>query len=95
MPRRTSTTPQPLPRDLNLLARALVGEAVGDENLPQLPPVPDADSTPGSTVAEKNPAAVALGRLGGQKGGAARAARLTAEERSEIARKAAAARWRK
>ena len=42
----------------------------------------------------KNPAAVALGRLGGVKGGKARAARLTAEQRSEIARKAAAARWK-
>jgi len=44
---------------------------------------------------QKNPNAVALGRLGGLKGGLARAARLTAEERSEIARKAAQARWRK
>lgn len=43
----------------------------------------------------KNPAAVALGRLGGQKGGKARAASLTAEQRSEIARKAARARWGK
>jgi hypothetical protein len=41
----------------------------------------------------KNPAAVALGRLGGQKGGKARAAKLTPEQRSEIAKKAAAARW--
>jgi hypothetical protein len=43
---------------------------------------------------EKNPAAVALGRLGGKKGGKARAAKLTPEERSQIARKAAAARWK-
>ena len=41
----------------------------------------------------KNPAAVALGRLGGLKGGKARAAKLSAEDRSEIARKAAIARW--
>jgi hypothetical protein len=41
----------------------------------------------------KNPAAVALGRLGGQKGGKARAAKLTPEERREIAKKAAEARW--
>jgi hypothetical protein len=41
----------------------------------------------------KNPAAVELGRLGGKKGGKARAARMTAEERSEAARRAAAARW--
>jgi len=43
----------------------------------------------------KNPAAVTLGRLGGQKGGKARAEKLTAKQRSEIARKAARARWNK
>ena len=42
---------------------------------------------------EKDPAAVALGRKGGLKGGKARAESLTAERRVEIARKAAAARW--
>jgi hypothetical protein len=42
---------------------------------------------------KKNPAAVALGRLGGKKGGKARAASLTPEERVEIARKAAQTRW--
>jgi hypothetical protein len=46
-------------------------------------------------VEEKNPAAVALGRLGGRKGGKARAEKLTPEQRSEIARKAAKARWAK
>jgi len=44
---------------------------------------------------EKNPAAVELGRLGGRKGGKARAEKLTPEQRSEIARKAAKARWAK
>ncbi len=44
---------------------------------------------------EKNPAAVALGKLGGLKGGKARAASLTAEQRSEIAKKAAKSRWKK
>lgn len=43
----------------------------------------------------KNPAAVALGRMGGLKGGKARAKKLSAKKRSEIARKAAKARWRK
>ena len=43
----------------------------------------------------KNPAAVALGRLGGKKGGPARAAKLSKKRRSEIAKKAAAARWKK
>jgi len=47
------------------------------------------------TVKEKNPAAVALGRLGGLKGGNARAAKLSAKARSEIARKAVMARWNK
>ena len=49
---------------------------------------PDDDET-----REKNPAAVALGRLGGRRGGVARAAGMTAQERSEAARKAAKARW--
>ena len=43
----------------------------------------------------KNPATVALGRLGGLKGGKARAEKLTPEQRSEIARLAAKARWKK
>lgn len=43
---------------------------------------------------EKNPAAVALGRLGGLKGGKARAASLSKKERSDIAKKASAARWK-
>lgn len=43
----------------------------------------------------KNPAAVALGRLGGLKGGKARADKLTPEQRKEIAQKAAKVRWRK
>jgi hypothetical protein len=42
---------------------------------------------------EKNPNAVALGKLGGSKGGKTRAARLTPEQRSASARKAAVARW--
>ncbi|MGA2204928.1 MAG: hypothetical protein ABSG40_23570 [Terriglobales bacterium] len=44
---------------------------------------------------KKNPNAVALGKLGGSKGGKIRAAKLTPEERSEIARKAVLARWAK
>ena len=43
----------------------------------------------------KNPAAVALGKLGGAKGGAARAAALSPRRRSAIAKKAAKARWSK
>jgi hypothetical protein len=52
--------------------------------------VPDAEPPK-----EKNPAAVALGRLGGLKGGKARAEKLTAEQRKAIATKAASTRWRK
>lgn len=44
---------------------------------------------------EKNPAAVALGRRGGLKGGKARAEKLSSEERTEIAKRAARARWGK
>jgi hypothetical protein len=44
---------------------------------------------------EKNPAAVALGRMGGLKGGKARAAKLTPAKRKAIAKKAAKARWAK
>jgi hypothetical protein len=43
---------------------------------------------------EKNPAAVALGRLGGLKGGKARAKKLTSAERIEIAKHAASTRWK-
>lgn len=68
------------PRDLNAMAAAIVAQSTDDES------APDPDEG-------KNPAAVALGRLGGQKGGKARAAKLTAEQRSEIARRAAQKRW--
>ena len=50
------------------------------------------DSMPKKT---KNPHAVALGRLGGLKGGKARTSKLTAEERRDLARKAVLARWAK
>jgi hypothetical protein len=79
MPERSRTH---RPADLNLLAASIVGDAVDE------PTLPDRD-------AGKNPAAVALGRLGGAKGGKARAAKLSAQERSEIAKAAAVARWSK
>jgi hypothetical protein len=68
--------------DLNQLAKRIVDEATGEEPKTEAPPV-------------KNQAAVELGKLGGKKGGAARAAKLTPEQKAEIARKAAAARWKK
>jgi hypothetical protein len=51
--------------------------------------------TEGSEKPEKNPAAVALGKLGGLKGGPARAKILSAKRRAEIAKRAAKARWAK
>lgn len=71
------------PRDTNQLAKAIVDIATGEK-----------DSAP-KDESGKNPAAVALGRLGGLKGGKARAEKLSAKKRSEIAKKAAAARWGK
>jgi hypothetical protein len=47
-----------------------------------------------SQTTEKNPAAVALGRLGGLKGGNARAQKLSPNQRKAIATKAARARWK-
>ncbi len=49
----------------------------------------------GAATEGKNPMAVALGRLGGLKGGHARAAKMSAKERSKSAQKAALARWAK
>jgi len=68
------------PTDLNALAASIVADST-DEDKPEPP-----EDT-------RDPAAVALGRKGGLKGGKARAAKLTAAQRSEIARKAAATRW--
>lgn len=52
------------------------------------------EDTVGLELKGKNPAAVALGRRGGLKGGRARAQKLTAEERKSIAQRAARARWK-
>lgn len=70
--------------DINVLASQIVAEATQEpqEQLQAL-------------AKEKNPAAVALGRLGGLKGGPARAKKLSSKKRKEIARKAATFRWSK
>ena len=70
-----------LPTDLNKKAFSIVQIATGEDTE--------------ITSDGKNAAAVALGRLGGLKGGKARAKALTSKKRSEIAKKAAAARWKK
>jgi hypothetical protein len=70
------------PRDTNQLAKFIVDLATGEVESPK-------------TDEGKDAAAVSLGRRGGLKGGKARAKVLTAEQRAEIAKKAAAARWKK
>lgn len=71
------------PRDANQLAKLIVEISTGETADSPEPPAP------------KNPHAVALGRLGGLKGGKARAEQLSAKRRTEIARKAARARYGK
>lgn len=70
------------PRDTNQLAKSIVDIATGEAE----------DKNPN---AGKDPAAVALGKKGGLVGGKKRAEKLSSERRSEIAKKAAAARWKK
>ena len=77
------------PRDPNQLAFRIVQEATGQ--VPKYDPLAEQKPVDPS----KNPHAVALGRLGGLKGGTARAASLSPRKRSQIAAKAAAARWGK
>ena len=72
-------------KDLNLLAKSIVDQATGKAKAKDFLAKAQAEG--------KNIAAVALGRLGGLKGGRARAAKLSAEKRREIAKKAAKARW--
>jgi hypothetical protein len=71
------------PRDTNQLAHTIIGIATGA--------IVETDSP----EPEKNPHAVELGRLGGKRGGRARADKLSPTERAAISRKAAAARWKK
>jgi len=70
-----------MPTDINQLAAKIVEMATNEDS----PPADDG----------KDPAAVALDRKGGLKGGKARAEKMTPEERRESAKKAAAARWGK
>jgi hypothetical protein len=79
MPKRSR---KPAGRDFNQIARSVVNKATGVTNGHVEP------------VKKKDPAAVALGRKGGLKGGKARAAKMTKAERIASAKKAAAARWK-
>jgi len=69
--------------DINIIAANIVKQTI------------DKSILKSSKSKEKNPNAVALGRLGGLKGGKARAEKLSAKRRKEIAKKAAEARWNK
>jgi hypothetical protein len=79
MPKRSSKR-----EDSNQTAHRTLLEAIGEK--PKTPAVPPPDPT-------KNPAAVALGRLGGLKGGKARAKKMTKAQRVAVAKKGAAKRW--
>ena len=72
--------------DFSITAFRIVQEATKETE----PEQPQPKTTEG-----KNPNAIALGRLGGLKGGKARASKMTPEQREEIARTAANARWKK
>lgn len=74
--------PAKLPRDFSQRAKAIVDLAMGNPIVEEPQPI-------------KNINAVALGALGAAKGGRARAAKLSAKKRKEIAKKAAEARWKK
>ena len=80
MPKRSSII-----EDVNQTVRRIVDLATGNPINEDLSPI----------AHEKNPAAVALGRLGGLKGGRARAEKLSARKRKKIASDAAKARWSK
>jgi len=74
------------PTDINVLAASIVKATTETGSI--IKPIKD-------TPPQKNPAAVALGRLGGLKGGKARAEKLSAKKRKQIAVKAAKTRWGK
>ena|ERR1019366_3395824 len=81
MPKRSSPK-----RDFMEVARGIVEQAIGEQMDGEPLPTPPAD--------KRNPHAVALGSLGGRKGGKARAKRLSTAKKRAIAKKAAKARWR-
>jgi hypothetical protein len=86
MPKRSSKQ-----KDYQQIARKVLDKIAPDAEPPKAEKEPESKSEP---QPKKNPAAVALGRLGGIKGGKARAAKLRPAKRKAIPKKAAAARWR-
>ncbi len=95
MPRRSSEAAPAAPKkrpgtsrdhDFVTVARRVVEQAIGEKLTGE---------SLNDTDAGKDTAAVALGKLGGAKGGTARAAKLTPERRAAIARKAAQSRWKR
>ena len=85
MPSRASKTG--VKRDFVQVARSVVEQAIG-EHMDGTPLPPEPPDT-------RNPAAVTLSKLGASKGGKARAEKLSARRKREIAKKAAAARWKR
>jgi|SRR5579859_215019 len=83
-----ASKPRKGPHDANQLARPMVEDLIGERTDGRLLP-------PAGPEYQKNPAAVALSKLGASKGGVARALVLSANQRSRIAKKAAKARWGK
>jgi hypothetical protein len=81
MPKRSSPK-----RDFMEVGRAIVEQAIGEQMDGSPLPEPEPDT--------RNPHAVALGRIGGKKGGRARAKSLSARKRSQIAKLAAKERWK-
>ncbi len=77
---RSKTSRGQGPRDLNEMAFSIMQQATGEGPTPE--------------PSKKNPAAVTLGRLGGLKGGKARAEKLSPAKRKAIAKKAAETRWK-
>ena len=87
MPKRSSKKQE---QDVNTLAAQIIEEATEGTSEDK-----EQELEEKSEEVTKNPHAQALGRLGGLKGGKARAAKLSAKRRKEIAQKAAKARWKK
>jgi len=81
MPKRSNPK-----RDFMEVARGIVEQAIGEQMDGSPLPEPEPDT--------RNPNAVALGRMGGRKGGRSRAKKLSAAKRKAIAKKGAAARWK-